>query len=51
MLPDFLEELRMQSGVLKVRPTNLPACTYHGHGKDEPCPTASKKRKRDEYND
>jgi hypothetical protein len=48
MLPDFLEELRMQSGALRVRPTNLPACAYHGHGKDEPCPTASKKCKRNE---
>jgi hypothetical protein len=51
ILPDFLAELKMQSCLVPVRPTYptyLPACTYHGHRKDEPCPTASKKRKRDE---
>jgi hypothetical protein len=47
ILPDFLEELMMESGVKQVDPVKLPACTWHGHGKDEPCPTASKKRKRD----
>jgi hypothetical protein len=47
-LPDYIRALRMQSGVVQVDPFNLPACTCHGHGKDDPCPLASKKRKRKE---
>jgi hypothetical protein len=47
-LPDYIRAMRMQSGVVQVDPFNLPACTFHGHGKNEPCPLASKKRKREE---
>jgi hypothetical protein len=45
-LQDYIRELRMQDGVVQVDPLDLPACTFHRHGKDEPCPIASKKRKR-----
>jgi hypothetical protein len=46
ILPDYIEELIVQSRIKLVNPLKLPACTFHGHGKDEPCAIASKKRKR-----
>jgi hypothetical protein len=48
IFPGYIKELRMRYEMPGVQhPFKLAPCTYHGHGNNQPCPVASKKRKRD----